>query len=132
MNWIYTPLNEYEIWMNCFFARNNDHLTLSLTDEENLMRWFILDLHTVISDEESRISLFYAGIWIGLAYAGSGRNSSLLELAYLNLCTWPTRPLTSCTSSFMHLFYWCKLVQINSNRWNSLHLSLKGKSASYF
>jgi len=22
----------------------------------------------------------------------------------------------SCTSSFMHLFYWCKLVQINSNR----------------
>jgi hypothetical protein len=76
MNWIYTPLNEYEIWMNCFFARNNDHLTLSLTDEENLMRWFILDLHTVISDEESRISLFYAGIWIGLAYAGSGRNSS--------------------------------------------------------
>jgi hypothetical protein len=35
-----------------------------MSDEENLMRWFILDLHTVSSGP----------LW--LAYAGSGRNSS--------------------------------------------------------
>jgi hypothetical protein len=76
---------------------------------------------TAGTDEESRISLFYAGIWIGLAYAGSGRNSSHAKPLVTLLATGRYYSLL-----FMHLAHLALHSIRFSNYWSTSCHIVKG------